>query len=152
MYLYVFFSWAKRDFVTWVYSTLWKKDLHQSLPFFNIFLLNLWLLFLINPALTIKLHEGDWHLSSPLVTAESHLKVMKIKEIIRKLLMVEHILPVSTIENSWTTLWRICMCCDVLIWGGRLVRLVRLGLTVTVISALGSRNIPFTNPSAESQG
>lgn len=35
-----------------------------------------------------------------IVTAESHLKVMKIKEIIRKLLMVEHILPVSTIENS----------------------------------------------------
>lgn len=50
-----------------------------------------------------------------IVTAESHLKVMKIKEIIRKLLMVEQILPVSTIENSWTTLWRICMCCDVLI-------------------------------------
>lgn len=50
-----------------------------------------------------------------IVTAESHLKVMKIKEIIRKLLMVEQILPVSTIENSWTTLWRKCMCCDVLI-------------------------------------
>lgn len=65
MYLYVLFSWAKRDFVTWVYSTLWKKDLHQSLPFFNIFLLNLWLLFIINPALTIKPHKGDWHLSSP---------------------------------------------------------------------------------------
>lgn len=46
-------------------GTLWKKDLHQSLPFFNIFLLNLWLLFLINPALTIKPHKGDWHLSSP---------------------------------------------------------------------------------------
>ena len=76
MYLYVLFSWAKRDFVTWVYSTLWKKDLHQSLPFFNIFLLNLWLLFLINPALTIKPHKGDWHLSSPhrhcWITPEGH--------------------------------------------------------------------------------
>lgn len=136
MYLYVLFSWAKRDFVTWVCSTLWKKDLHQSLSFFNIFLLNLWLLFLINPALTIKPHKGDWHLSSPhrhcWITPKGH-------ENNGKLLMVEHILPVRTIENSWTTLWRICMCCDVLIWGGRLVRLVRLGLTVTVISALGTR-------------
>ena len=53
---------------------------------------------------------GDWHLMSPHnITPESHIKVMRIKEVItnQKLFIVKLILLISTLGNVKRRVWRL---------------------------------------------